>query len=80
AKELRSLYGIKLEQFVKCDCGDVTVRDSNFLSLPLPLKKAMFNGYFQLEEILRTFFEPQELTWGDQRLCPGCKKSRPAKQ
>ncbi|XP_038636247.1 ubl carboxyl-terminal hydrolase 18 [Scyliorhinus canicula] len=80
AKELRSLYEIKLEQFVKCDCGHVTVRDSNFLSLPLPLKKAMYHGHFQLEEILRKFFEPQELSRGDQRLCPGCERRRSAKQ
>ncbi|XP_078060901.1 ubl carboxyl-terminal hydrolase 18-like [Mustelus asterias] len=80
AKELKGLYEIKMEQFVSCDCGEVTVKDTSLLILPLPMQEPRHGGHFKLEDTLQDFFKPQELSRNNQWLCPFCARRMPAQQ
>ncbi|XP_041071414.1 ubl carboxyl-terminal hydrolase 18 isoform X1 [Carcharodon carcharias] len=79
-KEMKRLYEIKVEQFVKCDSGTVTVKDSSLLSLPLPVREMGHGGVFNLEDALKEFFNPRELTRNDQCFCPDFQREKPAVQ
>ncbi|XP_067907207.1 ubl carboxyl-terminal hydrolase 18-like isoform X2 [Heterodontus francisci] len=48
AEEMKRLYEIKVEGFVECQCGKVSVIDSSMWSLPLPLQEMQNRGCFPL--------------------------------
>ncbi|XP_067856070.1 ubl carboxyl-terminal hydrolase 18 isoform X2 [Heptranchias perlo] len=80
AEEMKSLYEIKLEEFVNCQCGKVSVKDSSMWSLPLPLSGMGVHRSLKLEDSLKMFFRPQDLTMKNKCFCPDCGVKCPALQ
>ncbi|XP_060695519.1 ubl carboxyl-terminal hydrolase 18 isoform X2 [Hemiscyllium ocellatum] len=73
AEEMKRLYEIKVEQLVQCPCGEVTVKDSRFWSLPVPVNETQCGKDFSLEDGLMQFFSPQSVRSNSR--CPNhdCK-------
>ncbi|XP_067907209.1 ubl carboxyl-terminal hydrolase 18-like isoform X4 [Heterodontus francisci] len=80
AEEMKRLYEIKVEGFVECQCGKVSVIDSSMWSLPLPLQEMQNRGCFPLEDALKLFFTPQELTRNNMCFCSDCKMKTPSRK
>ncbi|XP_043572197.1 ubl carboxyl-terminal hydrolase 18 [Chiloscyllium plagiosum] len=72
-EEMKRLYEIKVEQLVQCSCGEVTVKDSRFWSLPVPVIETQCGKDFTLEDGLTQFFSPQSVRSNSR--CPNhdCK-------
>uniref|UniRef100_UPI00398E4E9B ubl carboxyl-terminal hydrolase 18 n=1 Tax=Pristiophorus japonicus TaxID=55135 RepID=UPI00398E4E9B len=80
AEEMKRLYEIKVEEFVKCQCGKMSVKDSSMCSLPLPVVETQSRGSFKLEEALKLFFMPQDLSQNNQCYCSDCDRKCPVMQ
>ncbi|XP_072407523.1 ubl carboxyl-terminal hydrolase 18 isoform X1 [Chiloscyllium punctatum] len=75
-EEMKRLYEIKVEQLVQCSCGEVTVKDSRFWSLPVPVIGTQCGKDLTLEDGLTQFFSPQSVRSNSR--CPNhdCKMKR----
>ncbi|CAM4449393.1 unnamed protein product [Lepidochelys olivacea] len=81
ADRLTTLYTIWVQEYLVCQkCSFETRRDSNMVTLPLP----MFNAHSQrlktLEDSLHCFFQPEQLTDNNMCLCEQCERKTPSLQ
>ncbi|XP_048404977.1 ubl carboxyl-terminal hydrolase 18 isoform X2 [Stegostoma tigrinum] len=79
-EEMKRLFEIKVEQFVKCQCDEVTVRDNKFWSLPVPVKETQDGEDFTLEDGLEMFFSSQPVRRNNRCSNHVCKMKSPALQ
>ncbi|XP_048463490.1 ubl carboxyl-terminal hydrolase 18 [Rhincodon typus] len=77
-EEMKRLFEIKVEQFVKCQCDEVTVRDNKFWSLPVPVKETQDGEDFTLEDGLKMFFSSQPVRRNNRCSNHDCKMKSPA--
>ncbi|XP_042190868.1 ubl carboxyl-terminal hydrolase 18 [Callorhinchus milii] len=71
--EMKALYEIRVEQFVKCQvCGVVSEKQSRMISLPLQVPEN--HPHLNLEKSLKMFFQPQNLTQRNACFCWKCEK------
>uniref|UniRef100_A0A8D0GWA5 Ubiquitin specific peptidase 18 n=1 Tax=Sphenodon punctatus TaxID=8508 RepID=A0A8D0GWA5_SPHPU len=81
AKRLIGLYTIRVQEYLVCQkCLLETKRDSNMISLPLPMFNYSSCAIRTLEDSLRCFFEPEQLTESNTCHCEECgRKTRSLK-
>ncbi|NXI72160.1 UBP18 hydrolase, partial [Anseranas semipalmata] len=76
--KLSDLYTICVQEHLACQtCSSETKRNSNMLTLPLPVLDASSHILKTLEDCLRYFFHPEELTGHNMCFCEYCGKKTP---
>nr|XP_005288090.1 ubl carboxyl-terminal hydrolase 18 isoform X2 [Chrysemys picta bellii] len=81
ADRLTTLYTIWVQEYLVCQkCSFETRRDSNMLSLPLPMFNSCSQRLKTLEDSLRCFFQPEQLTDNNMCLCEQCERKTPCLQ
>ncbi|XP_005288088.2 ubl carboxyl-terminal hydrolase 18 isoform X1 [Chrysemys picta bellii] len=81
ADRLTMLYTIWVQEYLVCQkCSFETRRDSNMLSLPLPMFNSCSQRLKTLEDSLRCFFQPELLTDNNMCLCEQCERKTPCLQ
>ncbi|NXC39639.1 UBP18 hydrolase, partial [Penelope pileata] len=77
-KKLSDLYTICVQEHLACQrCSSVMKRSSSMLTLPLPLLDSSFHVLRTLEDCLRYFFHPEELTGHNMCFCEHCGRKTP---
>uniref|UniRef100_A0A6G1RDD5 Ubiquitin specific peptidase 18 n=1 Tax=Hypotaenidia okinawae TaxID=2861861 RepID=A0A6G1RDD5_9GRUI len=77
-EELNDLYTICVQEHLTCqECFFETKRNSSMLTLPLPVLDTNSHVLKTLEECLRCFFRPEELTDYNMCFCDQCGKRTP---
>lgn len=81
ADRLTTLYTIRVQEYLVCQkCSFETKRDSNMLTLPLPMFNSCSQQLTTLEDSLRCFFQPEQLTDSNMCLCEQCERKTPCLQ
>ncbi|XP_044311278.1 ubl carboxyl-terminal hydrolase 18 isoform X2 [Varanus komodoensis] len=74
-ERLTRLYTIQLQEYLVCQkCSLKTRKDSHMVMLPLPMFDVNFHRVRTLEDSLRCFFAPEELTEENTFHCDQCHK------
>ncbi|NXP28309.1 UBP18 hydrolase, partial [Scytalopus superciliaris] len=77
-EELNNLYTINVEEHLACqNCSFEMKSNSSILTLPLPLLDSNCHRLKSLEDCLRYFFRPEELTGQNMCFCQQCGKRTP---
>ncbi|NXN96617.1 UBP18 hydrolase, partial [Rhinopomastus cyanomelas] len=77
-KELRVLYTVCVQEHVACQqCSSETKRNSNVLTLSLPVLDSSSRALRSLEDCLHSFFTTEELTDHNMCFCEECGKKTP---
>ncbi|XP_017193977.1 ubl carboxyl-terminal hydrolase 18 isoform X1 [Oryctolagus cuniculus] len=80
-ERLQALYTIGVKEFLIClDCTKETSRDSSLLTLPLSLFDMDLKPLRTLEDALRCFLQPTELSRKSKCFCQNCGKKTYGKQ
>uniref|UniRef100_A0A8C4WJ20 Ubiquitin specific peptidase 18 n=1 Tax=Gopherus evgoodei TaxID=1825980 RepID=A0A8C4WJ20_9SAUR len=81
ADRLTTLYTIRVQEYLVCQkCSFETKRDSNMLTLPLPMFNSCSQRLKTLEDSLCCFFQPELLTDNNMCLCEHCERKTPCLQ
>ncbi|KAM9172728.1 ubl carboxyl-terminal hydrolase 18 isoform 1-T1 [Pangshura tecta] len=81
ADRLTTLYTIRVQEYLVCQkCSFETKRDSNMLTLPLPMFNSCSQRLKTLEDSLHCFFQPEQLTDNNMCLCEQCERKTPCLQ
>ncbi|XP_043395815.1 ubl carboxyl-terminal hydrolase 18 isoform X2 [Chelonia mydas] len=81
ADRLTTLYTIWVQEYLVCQkCSFETRRDSNMVTLPLPMFNARSQRLKTLEDSLHCFFQPEQLTDNNMCLCEQCERKTPSVQ
>ncbi|CAM5079828.1 unnamed protein product [Natator depressus] len=81
ADRLTTLYTIWVQEYLVCQkCSFETRRDSNMVTLPLPMFNARSQRLKTLEDSLHCFFQPEQLTDNNMCLCEQCERKTPSLQ
>ncbi|KAI6079041.1 Usp18 [Aix galericulata] len=76
--KLSDLYTICVQEHLACQiCSSETKRNSNMLTLPLPVLDSNSHKLKTLEDCLQCFFHPEELTGHNMCFCEYCEKKTP---
>ncbi|OCT86156.1 hypothetical protein XELAEV_18019850mg [Xenopus laevis] len=76
AKRLRTLYSIKLKEFMTCHkCSHEKSSDMEVLTIPLPVPHSKYHGTLPLQRALWRFFKPQEIREENKSFCPKCEET-----
>ncbi|XP_056196906.1 ubl carboxyl-terminal hydrolase 18 isoform X2 [Falco biarmicus] len=77
-EELSNLYTICVQEHLACQkCSLETKRNSNMLTLPLPVLDSNSRALRTLEKCLQYFFHPEELTDHNMCFCEQCGRKTP---
>ncbi|XP_077025658.1 ubl carboxyl-terminal hydrolase 18 [Tamandua tetradactyla] len=80
-EQLQALYTIRMKESLVClDCSMASSRNSSLLTLPLSLFDVALKPLKTLEDALRTFFQPRELSDESKCFCENCEKKTCWKQ
>lgn len=81
AQKLQTLYMIQIKESLIClECSMESSRNSSMTTLPLPLFDVNLKPLKTLEDALRCFFQPRELSGKSQCHCDRCGKKTLGKQ
>ncbi|XP_067392231.1 ubl carboxyl-terminal hydrolase 18 [Emydura macquarii macquarii] len=81
ADRLSTLYTIQVQEYLVCQkCSFETRRNSKMLTLPLPMFNASSQRLKTLEDSLRCFFQPEQLTDNNMCVCEQCERKTPCLQ
>lgn len=76
--KLSDLYTICVQEHLACQiCSSEMKRNSNMLTLPLPVLDSNSHMLKTLEDCLQCFFHPEELTGHNMCFCEYCDKKTP---
>ncbi|XP_058415167.1 ubl carboxyl-terminal hydrolase 18 isoform X2 [Diceros bicornis minor] len=80
-ERLQALYTIRVRESLVClECTVESSRNSSMLTLPLPLFDMDSKPLKTLEDALRCFFQPRELSDKSKFFCENCEKKTCRKQ
>ncbi|KAM6303486.1 LOW QUALITY PROTEIN: ubl carboxyl-terminal hydrolase 18 [Podargus strigoides] len=80
-EELNDLYTLCVQEHLACQkCSFETKRNSSMLTLPLPVLDSSSHRLKTLEDCLRYFFHPEELTDHNMCFCEQCGRKTPSLQ
>lgn len=80
-ERLQALYTIRMKESLAClECTTERSRNSSMLTLPLPLFDMDSKPLKTLEDALRCFFQPRELSGKSECFCENCGKKTCGKQ
>ncbi|MBZ3875870.1 Ubl carboxyl-terminal hydrolase 18 [Sciurus carolinensis] len=80
-ERLQDLYMIRMKESLIClDCSKESSRNSSMLTLPLSLFDTDSKPLQTLEDALRCFFQPMELSNNSKCFCENCGKRTHSKQ
>ncbi|XP_025786735.1 ubl carboxyl-terminal hydrolase 18 [Puma concolor] len=80
-ERLQALYTIRMKESLVClECTTERSRNSSMLTLPLPLFDMDSKPLKTLEDALRCFFQPRELSGKSECFCENCGKKTCGKQ
>ncbi|XP_037702542.1 ubl carboxyl-terminal hydrolase 18 isoform X2 [Choloepus didactylus] len=80
-ERLQALYTIRMMESLVClDCTVASRRNTSMLTLPLSLFDINLKPLKTLEDALRSFFQPRELSGKSKCFCENCEKKTRGKQ
>ncbi|NXM73757.1 UBP18 hydrolase, partial [Serilophus lunatus] len=77
-EDLSDLYTVCIQEHLACqNCSFETINNSIMLTLPLPVLDSNFHRLKTLEDCLKYFFYPEELTGQNMCFCQLCGRKTP---